>query len=56
VVVVREGLDEAIYKTLFDALLAWTPTWDAVYGGFKPFYYADVHPFFHDLNELPSNM
>ena len=56
VVVVREGLDEAIYKTLFDALLAWTPTWDAVYGGFKPFYCADVHPFFHDLNELPSNM
>ena len=55
VVVVRQGLDEAICKTLLDALLAWTPIWDTVYG-FKPFYYADVHPFFHDLNELRSNM
>jgi ABC-type phosphate/phosphonate transport system substrate-binding protein len=56
VVVVREGLDEAICKTLLDALLATTPPWEAVYGGFRPFYYADVHRFFHDLNELPSDM
>jgi phosphonate transport system substrate-binding protein len=56
VVVVREGLDEAISKTLLDALLAWVPAWDAVYGAFKPFYYADVHPFFHALDGLPSNM
>ena len=56
VVVVREGLNEATCKTLLDALLAWIPPWDEVYGAFKPFYYADVHPFFHELDELPPNM
>jgi ABC-type phosphate/phosphonate transport system substrate-binding protein len=56
VVVISQGLDEAICKTLLDALLATTPPWEAVYGGFKPFYYADVHPFFHDLDGLPSEM
>jgi phosphonate transport system substrate-binding protein len=56
VVVVREGLDEAISKTLLDALLAWIPAWDGVYGAFKPFYYAGVHPFFHALDGLPSNL
>ena len=53
VVIVRDGLDEAICRTLLDALLAWAPRWEAVFGGFKPFYYCDVHPFFHDLDALP---
>jgi ABC-type phosphate/phosphonate transport system substrate-binding protein len=56
VVLVREGLNEAICKTLLDALLAWAPAWQAVYGGFKPFYYADVHAWFHDLDQLPPDM
>jgi phosphonate transport system substrate-binding protein len=51
-VVVRENLDEAICKTLLNALVAWTPKWEAVYGAFRPFYYADVQSFFHDLDEL----
>ena len=56
VLVVREGLEESICEMLLDALLAWVPRWEAVYGGFKPFYYADMHPFFHALDELPPDM
>ena len=56
VVVVREGLDESLSKKLLDALVAWIPRWDAVYGAFKPYYYADVHSFFHDLGQLPDSL
>lgn len=55
-VVVRQALDEAISKTLLDALVSWVPKWDAVYGAFRPYFYADVHHFFHDLDQLPPGM
>ncbi|HEY2540474.1 MAG TPA: PhnD/SsuA/transferrin family substrate-binding protein [Stellaceae bacterium] len=55
-VVVRQGLDEAVSKTLLDALVSWVPKWDAVYGAFRPYFYADVHHFFHDLDQLPPGM
>jgi phosphonate transport system substrate-binding protein len=55
-VVVRHDLDETIGKTLLDALVTWVPKWEAVYGAFRPFYYADVHRFFHDLDQLPDGM
>ena len=53
VVIVRRDLDEATCKTLLDALVAWMPKGQAVYGAFRPYYYADVQSFFHDLNGLP---
>lgn len=53
VVIVRRDLDEATCKTLLDALMAWMPKGQAVYGAFRPYYYADVQSFFHDLNGLP---
>ena len=56
VVIAREGLDGAVRQAFLDALLAWTPPWDTVYGGFKPFYYADVHAYFHDLEQLPADI
>jgi ABC-type phosphate/phosphonate transport system substrate-binding protein len=56
VIVVREGLDEKLCKKLLEALVSWVPSWEAVYGSFKPFYYADVHPFFHALDALPRDM
>jgi phosphonate transport system substrate-binding protein len=55
-VMVRHNLDEAICKTVFDALIAWVPKWETVYGAFRPYYYADVHCFFHDLDQLPAGM
>ena len=50
----RKGLDEGTRTMLLDALVAWVPDWSGVYGGLKPFYYADVHGFFHDLDQLPA--
>ena len=54
VVVVRHDLDTATCTAFLAQLLAWTPPWNTVYGGFKPFHAADVHAFFHDLVELPD--
>ena len=54
-VVVRHDLDEGIRKAVLDAIVAWVPKWDAVYGCFKPFYRADVHSMFHDIDQLPAD-
>ena len=54
VVIVRANLDAGTCRTLLDALLAWEPDWSGIYGGLKPYYYADVHPFFHDLDQLAA--
>jgi phosphonate transport system substrate-binding protein len=55
-VVVRQDLDDALGKVLLDALVSWVPKWEAVYGAFRPFYYADVQSFFHDLDQLPRDL
>jgi ABC-type phosphate/phosphonate transport system substrate-binding protein len=56
VVIARKDLDEGTRGTLLDALVAWEPDWNGIFGGLKPYYYADVHPFFHDLDQLPADM
>jgi phosphonate transport system substrate-binding protein len=56
VVIARKDLDEGTRRTLLDALVAWEPDWSGIFGGLKPYYYADVHPFFHDLDQLPAGM
>ncbi len=57
VVVVRDGLDEALVKKVLDALLAWVPEWDGgVYGPLKPFYNSDIYFFFHELDALPKGV
>ncbi len=57
VVVVRDGLDEALVKKVLDALLAWVPEWDGgVYGPLKPFYNSDIYFFFHELDALPPGL
>ena len=56
VVLARRDLDEGTRTTLLDALVAWEPDWNGIFGGLKPYYYADVHPFFHDLDQLPAGM
>jgi phosphonate transport system substrate-binding protein len=55
-VVVRRDLQDAVAKALLDALLEWVPKWEGVYGASRPFYRADVHRFFHDLDQLPSDL
>jgi ABC-type phosphate/phosphonate transport system substrate-binding protein len=55
-VVARHDLDKALRAALLDALVAWAPDWNGVYGAFRPFYRADVHRFFHDLDQLPPGL
>jgi phosphonate transport system substrate-binding protein len=56
VVIASTNLDAGTRKTLLDALVSWEPDWNGIFGGLKPYYYADVHPFFHDLDQLPADM
>ncbi len=54
VIVARHDLDPKLRAALTEALIEWVPPWSAVYGCFKPFLYADVHHFFHELDMLPA--
>ncbi|MQT12428.1 phosphate/phosphite/phosphonate ABC transporter substrate-binding protein [Segnochrobactrum spirostomi] len=54
IVVARHDLDPVLRAALTEALVRWVPPWSSIYGCFKPFLYADVHYFFHELNELPA--
>ena len=56
VVIVRQTLDLETTPKLLDALVAWMPHWEAVYGAFRPYYFADVQSFFHDLMQLPGDL
>jgi phosphonate transport system substrate-binding protein len=53
VVSVSVDFDEEKATLLSDVFLQFSPRWDAVYGGYKPFYLADMHHWFHDLDQLP---
>lgn len=55
-VVIRRDVEPAVATALLDALLAWVPGWGSVYGAFRPFFRADVHRFFHDLDQLPRDL
>jgi ABC-type phosphate/phosphonate transport system substrate-binding protein len=55
-IVARQDLDEGVGKKLLAALVAWMPKWQAVFGAFRPYYYADVQGYFHDLNGLPADI
>ncbi len=37
-------------------LLTYSPSWETIYGAFRPFYYADIQTFIHHLSELPSDI
>ena len=55
-IVVRQDLDEEVGKKLLAALVAWMPGWQAVFGAFRPYYYADVQAYYHDLNGLNKDL
>ncbi len=54
IVVVRHDLEPELRTALTEALVRWVPPWSSVYGCFRPFFYADVHFFFHELEKLPA--
>jgi phosphonate transport system substrate-binding protein len=54
VIIIRDGIDEAVLKPLLDALLEWKPKPDALYGPFKLYDDADVAEYFRDLESLPA--
>ena len=43
-------LDKAIGELLLDALVLWTPKWEAVYGAFR------LTTTLNDLDRLPAGM
>ena len=55
VMLVPAAMDPEIRQAFLEALLEYAPPWEAVYGGFKPYYHADMVPWFHDLDSLPQN-
>ena len=52
-IVARHDLDKTLRAELTEALVRWVPTWDSIFGCYTPFLYADVHHFFHQLDQLP---
>lgn len=55
-VVTRLDLEPTVAAALLDTLVTWVPAWGNVYGAFRPFYRADIHRFFHDLDQLPRDL
>jgi hypothetical protein len=54
-VTVRDGFDTDTAALLADTFLQFSPEWEAVYGGYKPFYRADLQHWFHELDGLPAD-
>ncbi|RFU49227.1 phosphate/phosphite/phosphonate ABC transporter substrate-binding protein [Paraburkholderia sp. DHOC27] len=55
VLVVRKDLHADIVATFKDHLLSYIPDWNNVYGAFRPFYFADIQTFYHQLCQLPDD-
>lgn len=55
VIVARHDLDPKLLSALTGALVSWVPPWSSIYGCFRPFVFADVHHFFHELDKLPAD-
>ncbi len=55
ILIIRKDLDPKVVATLRDHLLQYVPEWTNVYGAFRPFFFADVQTFYHQLSQLPMN-
>lgn len=53
--IVRKGLDPEVVSTFREHLLNYVPVWSNVYGAFRPYYFADVQTFYHQLSQLPED-
>lgn len=54
VLIVRKDLDTKVRDSLREEFLNYIPNWSNVYGAFRPFYFADVQTFYHQLGLLLS--
>jgi hypothetical protein len=51
----RKGLASDVVKDLREHLLRYVPNWTNVYGAFRPYYFADVQTFYHQVGLLPED-
>ena len=56
IVIVRKDVDAKIAQVLQEHLLSYIPDWrTSVYGAFRPYFYADVQVFCHQVSQLPTD-
>ena len=55
-IVARQDLDAEVGRKLLAALVVWRPKREAIFGAFRPYNYADVQAYYHDLNGLPEDI
>ncbi|WP_109476218.1 PhnD/SsuA/transferrin family substrate-binding protein [Paraburkholderia sp. C35] len=55
VLIVRKDLRSDVVTTFQEHLLSYRPDWKNVYGAFRPFYFADIQTFYHQLCQLPDD-
>jgi ABC-type phosphate/phosphonate transport system substrate-binding protein len=55
ILIVRKGLASVVVKDLQEHLLSYVPNWTNVYGAFRPYYFADVQTFYHQVGLLPED-
>jgi ABC transporter, phosphonate, periplasmic substrate-binding protein len=55
ILAVNKRLDPGLVNKLSEVALGYMPSWQTVYGSFRPFNFADVQRFTHNLSELPAD-
>ena len=56
ILAVNKRLDIETVGKLREQALSYIPSWQTVYGAFRPYNYADVQSFTHYLSELPADV
>lgn len=56
ILAVNKRLSRTIVDKMREQALSYIPSWQTVYGSFRPYFYADVETFTHYLGELPANV
>jgi ABC-type phosphate/phosphonate transport system substrate-binding protein len=55
VLIVRKDIRPDVATSLRENLFSYVPDWNNVYGAFRPFYFADIQTFYHQLCQLPGD-
>jgi hypothetical protein len=56
VLAVRIDAEPRFVDMLRERLLSFVPEWSNLYGAFRPFYFADIQTFHHQLSLLPDEV